>query len=230
MGRFHLWVKCPGRFFELVRKKKPSGRKRGDPRYLRDLRRIPGKRIPWKVIVIVCEGEKTEPLYFGAIRQSLRMPSLNIRIVPGQGAPISIVNRAIEEKKCTTKYDDVWCVFDVEQIANNTSFLEAVDKARRAKINLAITNPAFEYWYLLHFFRTDRPFINAEQVIGQLKKYLPKYDKSISVYESIRDKTDTAIANACELRKISEEEWENWSNSSTGVDKLLTRIMEIFDR
>lgn len=211
----------------MARKKKPSGRKIGKSRSIKELRRIVGAKKPAKVILIVCEGKKTEPLYFKDMRISLRLPSLNVQIVPDQGAPISIVNRAIEEKKYVSKGDEIWCVFDVEQLAHNSSFFEAVEKARKHKLKLAVSNPSFEYWYLLHFECTNRPFLNASEVEKQLKTYIPHYAKGTSVYTDLQSKTSDAIDNANKLRINSNDDWENFPNPSTSVDNLVISIAKI---
>lgn len=41
------------------------------------------------------------------------------------------------------------------------------------------SNPAFEFWLLLHFVFTDRQFRNCDEVITELKKNgrLEKYEK-----------------------------------------------------
>ena len=209
----------------MTRTKKPSGHKLGKPRPVRSLQRRQGHKRPGKVILIVCEGEKTEPIYFDALKRDVRLPSLGIRIIPDQGSPISIVKRAIREKTELSPGDKVWCVFDVEQENKNETFPKAVSLAKKSGINLAVSNPAFEYWYLLHFRRTGRVFMNAREVITQLKKYLPKYEKNIDVYPDLKDKTNAAIKNAFELRTLSPDDRGDYPNSSTNVDILASEIL-----
>ena len=213
----------------MTRKKKPSGQKRGRPRSIGEIRRQPGNRKPRKVILIICEGEKTEPLYFEALKRDLRISSVNIQIIPNQGAPISIVKRAKKEKTRLSAGDEVWCVFDVEEKFQNKTFPEAVLLAQKADIGLAVSNPAFEYWYLLHFECTDRSFTNANEIIKALYKYLPKYKKSLNIYEDIKDKTEIAIERASNLRaKMASPLGEKtFPNPSTHVDKLVAKILKL---
>ena len=42
------------------------------------LRRQAAKRVPYDVVLIVCEGEKTEPYYFKGLRKHLRLSNANI--------------------------------------------------------------------------------------------------------------------------------------------------------
>lgn len=47
------------------------------------------------------------------------------------------------------------------------------------------SNPAFEFWLLLHFVFTDRQFRNCDEVITELKKNgrLEKYEKTLSIFQ-----------------------------------------------
>jgi hypothetical protein len=56
--------------------------------------------------------------------------------------------RAVAEED---EIDEIWCVFDVEWPRNHPGLKEAVDRARGNGINLAISNPCFELWLILHF-------------------------------------------------------------------------------
>lgn len=48
-------------------------------------------------------------------------------------------------------------------------------------MRLAISNPCFEYWILLHFKSTDRVFADCDEVIRELKKEFPAYAKNINL-------------------------------------------------
>jgi hypothetical protein len=47
--------------------------------------------------------------------------------------------------------DEIWCVFDVEWPTNHPNLQEAIDLARGNSVRLAISNPCFEIWLVLHF-------------------------------------------------------------------------------
>jgi hypothetical protein len=214
----------------MPRRRKPSGRHSGfgNTRPLNTLRRTPGKRVPLKRIIVVCEGAETEPRYFQALRQRYRLSTVSIQIVKGRGAPISVVEEAIrQKKKLDDKGDEVWCVFDVEVEANNPSFDEAVGIARSGRLGLAISNPAFEYWYILHFECTDRPFQNADDAVNRLRGHIPHYEKSISVFPALEERISVAIRNANQLRQRADEPWDTFPNPSTGVDRLVVEITKL---
>ena len=137
------------------------------------LSRKAGARSLRKQIVIVCEGEKTEPNYYESMRQHLKLSTVDVVVIGGISDPRKLVERAIDEREnfLYEDIDEVWCVFDKEQTGHNPRFNEAVKLARENKVNLAVTNPAFEFWYLLHYEYTDRPFENADKVIEKLKPF-----------------------------------------------------------
>nr|WP_236684662.1 RloB family protein [Ferrimicrobium acidiphilum] len=47
--------------------------------------------------------------------------------------------------------DEFWCVFDVEWPQNHPHLRDAIEQARQGGIELAISNPCFELWLILHF-------------------------------------------------------------------------------
>ena len=78
------------------------------------------KRLPKPLVLIVCEGKKTEPYYFKALRQSNRIQRERIRILTSKDCkgndPLKLVRCAKKEVKESNAekfyYDEVWCVFD----------------------------------------------------------------------------------------------------------------------
>src|SRR5258708_1589532 len=69
--------------------------------------------------LIVCEGERTEPIYFDYWKKFLPQHLLETVQIIGQGDnTINIVRKAIEEKKARAAdplkppFDEVWAVFD----------------------------------------------------------------------------------------------------------------------
>jgi hypothetical protein len=56
--------------------------------------------------------------------------------------------RAIDEEG---EIDEFWCIFDVEWPKNHPGLKEAIEQARQNGIQLAVSNPCFEIWLILHF-------------------------------------------------------------------------------
>ncbi|MBK7322562.1 MAG: RloB domain-containing protein [Candidatus Microthrix sp.] len=102
------------------------------------------------------EGEKTEYSYLLPWRRQYR-DSVLITIDPFHGTPRSLVDRAVETKRAESRderrgrgraHDEIWCVFDIDEHPNNP---DAIQKAEAHGIQLAISNPCIELWFILHF-------------------------------------------------------------------------------
>lgn len=189
-------------------------------------------RDSYDVILIVCEGEKTEPHYLNALRNSLRLSSANIRICGEEcgSAPISVVNFALGEFRSSKGvYDKIYCVFDKDK---HHSYDEAIAKISYVKLPggstiQAITSiPCFEFWILLHFTFTTRPFIcagsdsNCAMVVKELKKYIADYSKGNNVFDFIVNYTDDAINRAKKLEEF---------HQTSGVDNPSTKIHQLVE-
>lgn len=151
------------------------------------------------VILIVCEGEKTEPRYFSSWRRHERINAL-VEIVPGNICgtdPRRIVRYARDRKlRSGVVYDQVWCVFDRDE----HKYIElAFELAKQHGLNLAFSNPNFELWFLLHF-RDQKSPITRHGTVRALRRYLGHYKKSDDIYSKLRRRQPVAIRRARELR------------------------------
>lgn len=84
-------------------------------------------------------------------------------------------------------------------------------KAKGHRI-LAITSvPCFEFWILLHFIYTTKPFAAAHgsicaTVISDLKTHMPGYEKgAFDTYNATKDLLGAAIINAKKVAKHCED-------------------------
>lgn len=160
-------------------------------------------------MLIVCEGKKSEPKYFGALWQALRVRTVDVEIVGAGAAPITVVQQAIRRKDSSAQaasvirleYDEVWCVFDVEAPKKHPSVRRALAKAKAQGVHVALSNPCFEYWLLPHFDPKGCSFTGCKHVIRELRKHIPSYTKGGDYYSMIADKTITAIRNARHIHK-----------------------------
>lgn len=96
-------------------------------------------------ILIVCEGENTEPSYFN----QFRITSAKVKSVGEGYNTVSLVNRALALAQ-PGNYDQVWCVFDKDDF-NDNDFNSAIKIAVANNFGVAYSNQSFEYWLILHF-------------------------------------------------------------------------------
>lgn len=185
-----------------------SGRSyyRGPASYRRGRPQFPSSG---KAFLIVTEGEKTEPNYFKALRSRLQLNVAEVEIVhPGGTDPITLTRHAINMRDARRKasrkssfyvpYDEVWVVFDLEKPHDQRRRLaqQAMAMPEAAGINFGISDPAFEYWLLLHFEYTTAPFSSCAAVLEYLKKHLPKYSKGGHIDSGVLSRIPEAIMHA----------------------------------
>ena len=95
--------------------------------------------------------------------------------------------------------DKLWCVFDFDD--NKDSELQAaISYAEKHGYKIAYSNPAFEYWYLLHFEKRSGYLKDSVAVIDILKNkgYLENYGKSEDVFEKLQGRQAEAVQRAKE--------------------------------
>ena len=205
----------------------------------KDLSRGAATRQQNKRVLIVCEGEKTEPYYLDDLVRDLRIHA-QVKVTGDCGsAPISVVGQAIGLFNAGPGYEFVYCVFDRD---GHVSFDDAVRKVSATKLRgkgrgrvepdvhfEAITSvPCFEYWVLLHYVNSNAPLLRFCNVLPLLKKHkgLEAYDKgSRKLYSIIKDKTDTAIANS--RRVLAAAERDGISNPLTKMHSLVESLRSL---
>ena len=176
-----------------------------------------------KNFLIVCEGEKTEPLYFG----SFRVPK-KVFDVLGFGANTeSLVKKTIEIRDSeSTFYDEVWCVFDRDSFPIG-NFNKALSLAKKNNIKVAYSNEAFEIWYLLHFHFHDAA-TSRTQYKAMLTNRLgfPYKKNDPNMYDYLVHLQETAIKNATNLINSYVNHNPATDNPSTKVHDLVQKLNE----
>lgn len=207
-------------------------------RKTKDLKRRKAKRAPYEVILIVCEGEKTEPYYLQELIDHLKLNTANVHIEEkSDSSPCNVVKHAKKlyesAKDKGDRYDRVYCVFDKDTHATYNQALQTIANCKPKNTFHTITSvPCFEYWLLLHFEYTDKPFATkgqkspADCVIKDLKQHIPEYTKaSREIFQSVMDKTSTAITNAERAEKQAIR--LQTDNPSTKMHTLVDYLMHI---
>jgi hypothetical protein len=197
-------------------------RMRNPRSYARDI----GVKLPRKNIFIICEGSRTEPTYFKSLKEKYRLPTIQIEIIPGgksRTAPDNMIDETpsiLCHYDWNPKIDELWCVFDTD-FKDKAEIRKVKEKASKKNIKLAITNPGFEYWLLLHHIKTDRVFNSNEELFNKLLEEIPDYNKSTFDFSKILSLTNTALANVSALRSQNVDDWQDNANPSTDVDQLV---------
>lgn len=105
-------------------------------------RRTGTKKPPKKRILIVCEGEKTEPNYFRSFRVTSAV--IKIEALGKNTKDLVLTAKRLKEKaiKENESFDQVWCVFDRDSF-KKIDFNEALQIASQNGMKAAYSNEAF---------------------------------------------------------------------------------------
>lgn len=188
------------------------------------------QRAPKDRVLIVCEGAITEPAYFDAMRQDLRLTTIVVKRSAGS-APISVVEPAVRFYQDEDYgFDHVYCLIDQDE---HSSFEQAIMKIRGLgkPFEYVVSYPCFEYWLLLHFGQSRMPFRRTgkkspcDVATTELRKHagFSEYAHgSRGIYELIKHLTATAIVNA----KIVEADATSTGepNPSSAVYRLVEKL------
>lgn len=108
-----------------------------------------------KTILIVGEGQ-TEKLYFESFPVlTLTVEAINLK---GQSKLKLIESTTSILEASDTKYDEVWCVFDMDVKQGEKEFSDfdnAIAKGTALGYKIAYSNDSFELWFYLHFHYTE---------------------------------------------------------------------------
>lgn len=177
--------------------------KDGQPKHKQEAREIRRKKASlgmYERVLIVCEGEKTEPNYLNELRSYFRLPTANIVVRPSEfgTSPIQVVQYAQQlfeqgdphHNLAAREFDRIYAVFDRDEHA---TYHEALIycKAHTLKLRnserqhvplIAVASvPCFELWLLLHH-EDVLDAVHRSDVYARLKKHLPDYEKGHSGY------------------------------------------------
>jgi hypothetical protein len=134
------------------------------------LAREKNRRASYDKVLIVCEGEKTEPNYFNELIEHYEINSANVAIDGSCGSsPRSVFKRAEQlyksEERKGAPFDRVYCVFDKDSHETYEETMQKIATKRPKNIYYtAVSIPSFEYWLLLHFNYTTKPYTATEKL------------------------------------------------------------------
>jgi len=173
----------------------------------------------------------TEPEYIDALK---RLPefidavSVEVSIEEAGATPMRLVESACADKRrADLDVDFYWCVFDVEFPQRHPHLDRARQMAKDNGVHLAISNPCFEIWLILHHRRyaghlsTDEAIQLRRELDGSDGKHLDG-----SLYMKL---ADDAVRYARVLRKKHHQDGTDFpeDNPSSSVDQFVMHIREV---
>lgn len=167
----------------------------------------------WTVLILT-NGQRTEVDYFNGIRSGGLAGSGKVMIVKFRnGSPADTV-RSAAGLRDYSEYDEAWAVCDVDTF----DVLPAIELSSTTDVHLALSQPSFEVWLILHKSDSCRGFNNADQASRALRRLLPSWDKSALDFRQFVADILTAVERARTLGEPPE------ANPSTAVWKLIVSL------
>lgn len=202
------------------------------------LERRKAKRDSYDKVLIVCEGGKTEPNYFIELVDHYEINSANVAIDGSCGSsPRSVYERAHSLYQAEAikgdPFDRVYCVFDKDSHDTYDETLTRIASEKPSSTFYATTSiPCFEYWLLLHFRYTTKPYARAgsssigNEVLKDLVAVMPEYEKGgQKLFASLFGQLEYAKSNS--VRTLQEANDNHTDNPSTNVHELVEYLQDI---
>lgn len=203
----------------------------GSPRRSNPSRSVfPGRHL------IVCEGTKTEPNYFEAIKNRInRKYGGEWLEVKGAGKnTLSLYEHAREYiEDSPVEFSHVWLVYDKDGFPSR-NFNATAQKCERkdlfgSQFHAVWTNEAFELWYILHFEYLQSALSRSDYA-NKITTYLEglhhrAYAKNdLGMFELLLLYIETAVHNAKKLEELCRGKTPSESNPCTTVHHLIEEL------
>lgn len=182
-----------------------------------------------RIVAFMCEWDnKSESNYFKDLLNS--NPCIRAKFVPSNNTdPVKMakdLKNYITDKKLSSKYGDkAFCLIDYDtDIAKKDKIIKAIQILKGTIGKVIVSNPCFEVWLLWHYLNSTKQYNNSCEVINELRKYYPEYNKNNeNIYNTVSGYTKTAFMFSQKTAKTID--FVNYSQH----DKTYTEIYKIFE-
>ncbi len=190
-----------------------------------------------KIILIVCEGQ-TEKLYF----ESFPVLALTVEAIDLKGeSKLKLIESTSEiVENSNGKYDEVWCVFDMDWKKGEKEFADfdnAIEKGKALNFKIGYSNDAFELWFYLHYQYNEQQnhrtfyyeYLSKEWNLNY-EKDGKKYNFCTSIYNKLSEdkkaSEEQAIERAKKLYNEQEDLVYHKQNPVTKIYELVELLNE----
>jgi len=178
---------------------------------------------PLPTVLIITEG-LTEKKYLSHLKRRDAGFVVHVIESPRKDA-LSIVNHCKKEVSnrglSTKRGDRLFCVIDVDYNSEQ-KLMRAIETARRNKIDVILSNPCFEVFFLYHFMENVPSFSTPDEAVDLLKKYIPDYSKDNDYWHPLYDKQEAALRRVS--RDLDEIKLKLGAVSRTNIGLLLDEV------
>ncbi|RLB70224.1 MAG: hypothetical protein DRH04_03980 [Deltaproteobacteria bacterium] len=179
--------------------------------------------IPYRQLFLVFpEGKLTENLYF----RMFSSRKFTVKVFPNnrKSDPIHILQKATDyvRKHGRETGDQVWLVID-RDIWPEEQLTDVCTACREQGFVIAVSNPCFEYWLLLHFDSGDG-IVDSRGCIRKLKNYLPHFQKGHVEIDRFKPGVQDAIVRAKRKDRPPTPDWPRSPGST--VYRLVEKLKD----
>lgn len=207
---------------------------------------------PFRKYFFICEGANTEVWYFRKLidmRKQLGIhPMIDIRLMEKTEEDANLSNpkaliefaeaqKDVAENKFDKKHDKMIVVFDADIYKNKPDDFKDIYEAGIKNNILAITNPSFELFLLLHYENAYDEIImpNSEQILQNQKIGKRRYITILFTDKSgMNPKENPAIGELaanirvaiCQERSLNQDVENALGNLTCNIGKIIQDIMD----
>lgn len=185
-----------------------------------------------RLIVIATEGKYSEKQYFES--EFFRNRRIQVKVLEtkdNRSAPKYVKERI---RSFTKRYelnsdDQLWLVLDKDRWPDaQLADVFQHPFSNKKLIQIAVSNPCFEFWLLLHISDWGGESVSSRDVNKILKEKLGGYKKSNVKIEQFKNGVDEAILRAKLLTPLTGYRWP--VNPGTNVYILVEAIFELIGK
>ena len=205
---------------------------KGSDRHFRDKSRGKPQRKRKPVVLLIAEGQnKTEKLYFQhfCTPESKYAVKVVSRGETGPQGMLDSLQRECMENDVSAKDDIAGIILDLDCNEERAKQLrELLSQEEYAHYKAFASNPCFEVWFVAHFHELRGTYSGSSQVLEDLKRQLPDYDKGRDCYRKLKDHTQEAI----ERCKAKEKQYKdfNWPSADCNPRTDVAELVELLTK
>jgi len=192
----------------------------------RKLDRPLGKKRYRRLFVISTEGSKTEHRYFAVVNNLVA--DCRVYCIKGDnaGSPLRVLKRmqTYLKRKGIKAPDEAWLVVDKDHWEDRQLSPLHQWSRENSRHGLALSNPNFEYWLLLHYEDGTR-IASSDECSRRLQQHIPNYDKAINRHDITLARINEAIRRAKSRDHPRCADWPR-SPGGTTMYRLMERILK----
>jgi RloB-like protein len=186
-------------------------------------------------LIVFAEGKKTESIYLTHWNRLYRENAIVNIAAHEHTAPFELVKSAANQRRLDLReakrgrgaaFDQYWCMFDIDE---HPKISDALVMAGDNSINIALSSPCLELWFLLHF-DDQTAYLHRHEAQKRSKEILScdkvltpaALDSLIANYETAKSR-----AQSLEAKHIADESsrpWNPYSDVWTLMDVIKTGV------